>query len=190
MTVVCRALFAMETVARVVTGAGMLALWDVERFRGIAGDDSWELELSGERELVRHIEAGGLVPINIGADGAWQVLVRAGRPGERVRLTEREASFVLATSEPYLLVTTGRVALSGLEHIDSVGAGEAIELPVPPGRHTVTLHLIDWAAEPGSRDRNGRPASHALPDFVALINPERGDPGRYRVRTVTFDPPS
>ncbi|TVT48416.1 hypothetical protein FNH05_17890 [Amycolatopsis rhizosphaerae] len=185
-----RALFVMETSARVVTGAGMLALWDVARYRSIVDYDSWELELSGERELHRHIRAGGLVPINIGADGAWQVLVRAGRPGERVRLTEREASFVFATSEPYLLVTTGRVALSGLEHIDAAGAGEEIELLVPPGRYAVTLHLIDWAAEPGSRDRNGRPASHALPDFVALINPEQGEPGRYRTRAVSFDPPS
>jgi hypothetical protein len=173
----------VEIRAVVGSDSGMLALWDAEPFIGIVDYESWEEELCLDDDIQRHVKAGNLVPINIGSDGAFQVLVRY---GTMPTLTDREIEHLVVSSDPYLLVSSGEVRLSGVEH---VGAVDAVELTVGEGEHEVVLHIIDWHAEPGSTTEDGKPSPHALPDFVALVSPVTEDGGPYRDEIVTFAPP-
>jgi hypothetical protein len=175
----------IEIKAVVGTDSGMLALWDAEPFAGVVDYDTWEPELCLDEDIQRHVLAGDLVPININSDGAFQVLVRY---GTAPALTQREAEHMVVMSEPYLLVSSGTVRLSGIEHVGS--ADDAVELAVSEGEHEVVLHIIDWHSEAGSTTEDGRPAQHALPDFVALVSPARADGGPYRGEIVTFEPPA
>lgn len=171
----------IEIKALVRSDSGMLALWDAEPFADVVDYESWEPELCLDEDIQRHVEAGDLVPIDIGSDGAFEVLVRY---GTEPALTEREAEHLLVSSEPYLLVSSGDVLLSGVEGVG--WADDAIELSVAEGEHEVVLHLIDWRAEPGSTTEGGKPAPHALPDFVALVSPAMANGGPYRVDLKTF----
>jgi hypothetical protein len=105
-------------------------------------------------------------------------------------LTDREAVRQLVASQPYLFVARGRVLVGGIEDVGAGGSGDVIECPVPEGRHAVIVHLIDWQAEPGSQDEDGRPVPGALPDFVVLINPVRPGQGAYRTAVQTFEAPN
>jgi hypothetical protein len=174
---------SIDIKAVVATTSSMLALWDAEAFADVVDYDTWEPELCLDEDIHRHVKAGDLVPININVNGAFQVLVRFGTAPE---LTEREAEHLLVTSEPYLLVSSGAVRLSGVEH---VGWGDdVVALAVSEGEHEVVLHVIDWESEPGSTTEDGQPAPHALPDFVALVSPA-ASPGPYRNEILTFPPP-
>jgi hypothetical protein len=62
----------------VATDAGMLVLWDPQRFEAVVDDDTWEDELLDDEDIVRHIQAGALVPLNVGGDVTFSVLVRSG----------------------------------------------------------------------------------------------------------------
>ena len=172
----------------VFTDAGMLALWDVERFREVVDYDTWALELLEGEALGGHIDAGALVPINIGHEGAWKVLIRTGTVADPAALTERESTYLAQAAGPYLLITEGVARLSGLESVGVEMLDRTIELRLPAGRYTVGLHLLDWSKEPGARADNGEPGPHALPDFVVLIDPEHGRPD-YRVCAESFDLP-
>ena len=50
----------------------------------------------------------------------------------------------------------------------------------------VTMHVVDWEADPESVGPDGQPADDALPDFVVLLSPDTDGP--HRTNTVTFDP--
>ncbi|MQY06135.1 hypothetical protein [Actinomadura macrotermitis] len=52
----------------------------------------------------------------------------------------------------------------------------------------MTIHLIDWAAEPGAANPDGSHTATALPDFVVLIAPA-GPTGGTRANLMTFDMP-
>ncbi|MGE7386471.1 hypothetical protein ACQKM2_13445 [Streptomyces sp. NPDC004126] len=179
-----------EAPATVATDAGMLVLWDPRRFEAVVDDDTWEDELLEDEDIVRHIEAGALVPLNVGGDGAFRVLVRSGTAAAPAGLTERETAHQLVASQPYLFVCHGRALLGGIEDVSGDASDGVIEHPVPEGRCAVVVHLIDWQAEPGSQDGAGRPVPGALPDFAVLINPAR--PGRETFRTAvrTFEAPN
>lgn len=98
--------------------AGIVAVWNSASFTDIDGAEAWEDVLLDDEDIVRHTAAGCLVPINIGADGAWQILVRSATVRGSATLTEREAACVLVSSEPYLLVSVGTAIVSGYERID------------------------------------------------------------------------
>ncbi|MFD4320731.1 hypothetical protein [Streptomyces sp. NPDC058548] len=172
------------------TDAGMLVLWDPERFEAVVDDDSWEDELLEEEDIVRHIQAGALVPLNLGGDGAFGVLVRSGTAAAPAGLTERETAHQLVASQPYLFVSRGRALVGGIEDVSGDASDGVIEHPVPEGRHAVVVHLIDWQAEVGSQDEAGRPVPGALPDFVVLINPAQPGWGAFRTAVHTFEAPN
>jgi hypothetical protein len=173
---------ATETVG---TSAGMFALWRVSRFAGITDLDEWEDEVADEESLARVIAESALVPVNIGGDGAYQFAVRGVEAlGD---LTEREARFLVVSSQRYLLISDGLVALAGIEAIGEYGGAERLEIPLAPGRYAVQVHLIDWKAEPGAVGTDGKPTKDSLGDFVIEIcreSPE-GD-GDYRSSVETF----
>lgn len=175
----------IEIKAVVKTASGMLAMWDAEPFEDVVDYDSWESELCLDDDIRRHVQAGNLVPINIESDGAFEVLVRY---GTAPALTQREVEHLVVMSEPYLLVSSGDVRLSGIEGVG--WADDAVELAVGEGEHEVVLHIIDWHSEPGSTTEDGKPSPQALPDFVVLVSPTSENGGPYRDEIVTFAPPN
>jgi len=177
----------VETSAAARTDAGMLALWNPARFAHITSYPAWECALLDEHDIARHVQAGDLVPVNIGADGAFGFTVRAG-PSGAVALTGREHQHLRASSQRYLYRSAGVACLSGIEDISADPGTAVTTLAVPAGRCAVTIHLIDWAAEPGAIDQHGRATPSALPDFVILICPPADDK-HYRAELQTFDRP-
>jgi hypothetical protein len=176
----------MEITGVMATDAGMGALWAVGSFDGVVDYDTWESELLEDEDIARHIASGALIPLNIGGDGAFQVLARVGEASAPAQLTERERTYVVVASEPYLLITDGDALISGLEHVGAE-ADDGLRVPLRAGRWSVTISLIDWKAEPGQADDAGRPAPTALPDFVILMDPEGGAGRGYRKEVQTFD---
>ncbi|MEU1229360.1 hypothetical protein [Streptomyces sp. NPDC005828] len=174
----------------VATDAGTVVLWDPHRFEAVVDHDTWEDELLEDEDIVRHVRAGALVPLNVGGDGAFGVLVRSGTVAVPVGLTDREAAHQLAASQPYLFVSRGRALVGGVEDVGGDASDGVIVHPVPEGRHAVVVHLIDWQAEAGSQDEGGRPVPGALPDFVVLINPVRPGQGTFRTAVHTFEAPN
>jgi hypothetical protein len=179
-----------ETVSGVVrTDAGMCALWSPASFHRVTDYGTWERELLDDGDIARHVRAGTVVPINIGSDGAFAVRVRASSGPENAVPTEREARFVLASSEPYLFETQGGAFVSGLEHICRDPGPPAFSVPISPGRWVVTVHLVDWEAEPGSKEPSGQPVPGALPDFLVLVNPALSVEV-FRQKIATFERPT
>ena len=174
-----------EVSAALATDCGMWAVWDPEAIEQLADDESWEVETLEDEELVELVQAGQMVPVNIGADGSYQFVLRVVED-DNGGLTDRETEYLSDTSAPYLFVSSGSVCLSGLESVSADSDGNVIELPLPPGRYKTTTHLIDWSAEPGAQDADGQPTDTALPDFVILVRPEPQPQPDYRTSLVTF----
>lgn len=177
-----------EAACTVSTEAGMHALWAPEPFAGVHDDDTWDTEFGDDAGIRRHVVAGNLVPINIGSDGAATFVVRAGDREDPARLSERETRYLLVSSRPYLLTSRGRALLGGIEDV-ATEEGRAHTIPLARGRYGVTVHLLDWKAEPGATHHDGTPAEGALPDFVILLDPA-GHATRYREDLATFSSPS
>jgi hypothetical protein len=176
-----------ETSLAAATDSGMHGLWKPSRFTGITSYQAWEDALLEDDDITRHIQAGALVPISIGGDGAFQFLIRTGTAGQPPSLTSREKQHLLFSSQPYLYLSDGSAFLTGIEHISAAPSPGTPALTVPAGPSAVTIHLIDWTAEPGARNPNGNPAPGALPDFVILISPGSATGNPYRTQLQTFD---
>lgn len=174
------------------TDAGMLCLWEPAAFGGVVDYDTWDAELCEDADVLRHIKAGHLVPINTdsGVDGAFAVILRVGDAAQPAVLTEREAGYILAESQPYRLTCSGRICLCGLEHVEQVPGRRVGCLPAPEGEYVVKLYFIAWDDELGMKDRKGRPKPGALPDFVLLVNPKpKGQRVRYRTKLHALESP-
>jgi hypothetical protein len=172
------------------TDSGMLCVWNPDPFASVVDYDTWEPELCEDEDILRHIKAGSLVPVGIhhGLDGAFGVHLRVGDAEQPAELTEREAEYILGQSEPYRFRSTGRLCLSGLEHVEGQPGRQVGCVPVPDGEYAVRVYLIAWDDEPGMKDRRGRPKPGALPDFVVLANPKKGRV-RFRQKVHALDSP-
>ncbi|MEU2244903.1 hypothetical protein ABZ572_36570 [Streptomyces sp. NPDC018338] len=179
-----------EVPATIATDAGMLVLWDPQRFEAVVDDDTWEDELLEDEDIVRHIQAGALVPLNVGGDGSFAVLVRSGTAAAPAALTDREVAHQLVASQPYLFASRGRALVGGIEDVSGDASDGVIEHPLPEGRYAVVVNLIDWQAEAGSQDAAGHPVPGALPDFVVLINLAQPGQGTFRTAVNTFEAPN
>jgi hypothetical protein len=173
-----------EVSCAVATNAGMCALWQPEHFAHVTDLDTWEDEVAEDAALIRHMERGAFVPLNVGGDGAFQITVRGGSSG--AGLGDREERYVLVSSQPYLLDSRGSIALGGLESVGGAVRHDALDIPVEAGRYSVTVHLIDWKAEPGSLAADGSPSASALPDFLAVFR-AGSETLEYRTKVSTFD---
>ena len=162
----------MDYTGTIWTDAGMFALWDQASFRQVVDYDTWRPKLEEDEDIGRHIAAGSFVPINVGSDGAVKVTVRVGGAAEPPELTARERNYLLVSSEPYLLVSSGAAWISGIEHVDAT-PNQGVHVAVAQGRWSVQVSVIDWVEEPGSEDAEGRPTADALADFVVLLAPEQ-----------------
>ncbi|GAA3014510.1 hypothetical protein [Actinokineospora diospyrosa] len=163
------------------TGAGMCGLWQPERFEGVVDLDAWEDVVSDVDVLERHIREGAFVPLNVGGDGSFQVVVREGAR------SAREERYTIVSSDPYLLVSRGTLSLGGLENVGPY-IGGSHEVPIRAGRYAVRVHLVDWEAEAGSTGPDGAPTTDALPDFVVELQ-ESDSEGGFRASILTFDKP-
>jgi hypothetical protein len=176
-----------ETALLAATDAGMHALWNPARFTSITDYPTWESALLEDDDITQRIQAGELVPVNIGSDGAFQFLVRVGTAGQPPSLTSRERQYLMVSSQPYLYLSDGTACLSGIEHIGANLGPPVTTLDVPAGPCAVTIHLIEWDAEPGAKDALGNPAPGVLPDFVVLVSPGGTTANPYRIQLQTFD---
>lgn len=169
------------------TDSGMHCIWDQAAFAAVNDYDSWASQLLDDSDIVRHITAGHLVPLNIGSDGAMAVEVRVGGPGSAAALTDRESKYLIVQSEPYRLRVTGPVGISGIEHVAVPPERGVGVIPIAAGDYAATVHLLAWDEEPGMQTDDG-PAKDALPDCVVLLNPTLPDEP-YRTAVRTFDSP-
>jgi hypothetical protein len=169
----------------VSTDAGMLAAWNPKQFATVVDYDTWERELLEDKDILRHVRDGNLVPINIGRDFAAGVTVRI-EPLADPKLSEREARYLFLSSEPYLYVSDAEMCVSGIESIDRDPDPSRV-ISIAPGRYQVTIHMLDWDDEPGAKDESGRPTANALSDFLILVSPEPRPNSVYRVELETFD---
>jgi hypothetical protein len=172
------------------TDAGIVAVWSPAGFAPISDYDSWEAALLDDDDIIEHIACGSLVPICIGADGAWRLIVRWAVPTHRAELTDRERRYVMVTSEPYLFVSDGVAVVCGYEKIDNDPGHELPRLHIPPGRYAVTIHLVDWEAEAGACDEDGHASAEVLADFIVLLNPEPEPAPDYRSKVQSFERPN
>jgi hypothetical protein len=158
------------------TAAGMHALWDVAAFDKVDGYDAWADELEDDADIERHIKAGHFVPIYIHGDGVFCITVRA--DGQAMpALTSDEEQRVVARSAVYRLTTSGRIAVSGIEHVGPVDA----RVPagqLEPGDYDVVVHLMDYDDVPSRGDDH--------PDFVVTVGPPLAD--AVSVTIETFAP--
>ncbi len=178
-------LLGLDVTRTVGTSAGMFALWRLSRFASVTDLDDWEDEVADDESLLEAVREGALVPINIGGDGAYQFTVR-GVPALG-GLMEREARYRLVSSQPYLLVSDGLVGLGGLEAVGEYTGADRLQVSLEPGRYEVQVHLIDWKAEPGAADADGKPTKDALGDFVIEISQQGSETSRqYRRSLETF----
>ena len=169
----------------IYTGSGMWILWDYEQYKGIDSYDDWEPVFLEDEDIEKQIEIAKAVPINIHSDGCFQFRIKVNE-----ELDERESKYVCVKSEEYRLVTDGVIVLSGLENIyGNVTEDECIKVKVEKGGYSVTVYLIEWAAEPGMKKEDGSPMPDALPDFIVLIQDERTVGKEYRKAVDTFDEP-
>ena len=86
-------------------------------------------------------------------------------------------------------MSDGTLELGGLEGVGNYTGADTIDIPLDKGRYTTVVYLVDWQAEPGSQDPNGKPTSNALPDFIVEISPELPTGATYRTSVATFDRP-
>ena len=163
------------------TDSGMLCVWDAESFASISDYESWDKELCEDNDILRHIQAGHLVPMSLG-DGVFSVELRQGSPDS---MSQREQKYLLVPSQPYLLISNGRILISSLEQV-GVDSRNFLELDLAAGRYTVHIQLIDWTEEPGSKDDNGKPTPNALPDMIVFVQPVGSDAEIYRKDIETF----
>lgn len=170
------------------TDAGGMVLWDAGAFALVVDYDTWDEQLGEEPQELEHVRAGNVVPLLHGMDDVSCVIARVGTDRPPV-LTAREQAQLVASSEgSYLLVSSGRCYMSGIEHVHSEPDRSAVPIPVPPGRWQVAIHLVDWEAEPGMQLPDGSPHQDALPDFVVLISPETDPAPQYRQDLVAIPP--
>jgi hypothetical protein len=165
----------VEATTFLSTAVGMHALWQPEIFQYDSGGR--QRPEPDEHELLRHISQGTLVPINLGLNGGWQFVVRCSTGDLPARLTERERAYLYLRSEPYRIICRSHLLLTGLEQVIPQATREtppdpavALRLDLPPGEYSVTVHVIDVAADPAAVDANGEVTADAPPDFVILVS--------------------
>lgn len=178
----------VQQISRTVrTDAGLCAIWQTDYFVETGNPDDWDDWASDDELLVQAISAGAVVPVGVGADGVFEVLIRWNFSGSG--LTEREGRHVLVSSEPYLLASSGVLYIGGLEEAGDLPGRDTNRIELPTGRYSVVVHLVDWKAEDESVGPDGSPREGALPDFVVEIRAEGGAGNSYRTKSATFSRP-
>lgn len=92
----------------------------------------------------------------------------------------------MVPSHPYLLETSGKICISGLEHVSGDFDDNASTMELNSGQHIVKINLIDWNQEPGAVDEDGNPTDIALPDLIVFISDYDNSEIEFRTEIETF----
>ncbi|MGW3522273.1 hypothetical protein [Streptomyces olivaceus] len=95
--------------------------------------------------------------------------------------------YLLVSSEPYLLFSDGELELGGLEGVGNYSGVEIVRISLGSGQYAITVHLLDWQAEPGSQGTDENLSPDALPDSIVEIFADSREPSCYRVKIETFE---
>src|SRR5262249_41953578 len=119
----------------------------------------------------KELDAGRLAGLSTGGDGGYRFRATTGE------LTERERN-LLAGSWPFRMrVRHGRVLLDNVdclpnsEFCDEAGDDHCGWIPLDNGDYRLTVHAVEWEAEPDVVDENGYARPHALPSYVLQFEP-------------------
>jgi hypothetical protein len=165
--------------AVVATDAGMHGLWDPAAFAAICDFNAWEKTFVKNETIEPYIRRGSFVPIYIHEDGGPLFEVRVGSDASPAAPSAQEENWATATSAPYLFVSQGALALSGIEQIHGGGDIDVKPIALPAGRWMVTTHILEPPREAsGKNDR--------VPNFLVLVNPEPKEAPTYRTSVETF----
>ena len=86
-------------------------------------------------------------------------------------MNERDKKYILVSSNSYLIDSSGKLILSGIEFIDgNINENKCVTIETGKESLMVKIHLIDGNKEPNSLDENNRPTTDALPDFIVEFN--------------------
>ena len=164
------------------TMSGMWAVWDYEAYKFVDDYDKWEPLFCEDEDIIKQIDKNTFVPIYVHEDGIRAFDVKIDED-----LNEREKKYIITKSEPYLLNSTGRVHISGIECIASnVRTDEAITVELEKGCYSVQIYLIAWDDEPEAFLSNGEVSPNALPDFIVVIKSNPDMDYNYRKELETF----
>lgn len=164
------------------TASGMWGLWDYDTYKHIDDYDKWEPLFCEDEDIVKQIECHSFVPIYIFEDGCMSFTVRVDE-----ELSEREKTYICVQSEEYLLKSTGKIIVSGIDKIEKdINSEKVMELDLPEGYYSVKVYIIAWNEEPGAYLDNGDVSPDALSDFVVIIKSNANLESEYRTRINTF----
>ena len=164
----------MELRATLRTDAGMHVVWDRAHFATVINYDTWSAELEDDRDILRHVEAGHLVPVYIHSDGAFAFTVRAD-PTAMPSLSEDEERRVVIRSGRYRLISQGHLDVSGIEHVNERPSKEVATMDLPAIPFDVIVNLMDYDDVPTK-------AAHH-PDFIITVGPAGVAPPRQSLET-------
>lgn len=164
------------------TNSGMWGIWDYETYKHIDEYDKWDKLFCEDEDIIKQIKNKTFIPAYIFQDGSCSFTVKIDE-----ELNEREEKYVCVKSEPYLLKTSGKVVVSGIEHIDKkLNDTNTIIINLPSGEYSVKIFLLSWDEEPGAYLENGEVNPNALSDFVIIIQSNANSDIQYREKINTF----
>ncbi|MBQ5734906.1 MAG: hypothetical protein IIV51_05940 [Lachnospiraceae bacterium] len=164
------------------TSSGMWGLWNYNTYKHIDDYDKWEPLFCEDEDIVKQIESHNFVPVYIFEDGCRSFTIRVDE-----ELSEREKRYVCVQSEEYLLKSTGKIVVSGIDEINKeLSPNNVIELDMQEGYYSVKIFLLAWDEEPGAYLENGEINPDALSDFVVVVKSNADLKGEYRTKINTF----
>ena len=164
------------------TSSGMWGLWNYNTYKHIDDYDKWEPLFCEDEDIVKQIESHNFVPVYIFEDGCRSFTIRVDE-----ELSEREKRYVCVQSEEYLLKSTGKIVVSGIDEINKeISPNNVIELDMQEGYYSVKIFLLAWDEEPGAYIENGEINPDALSDFVVVVKSNADLKGEYRTKINTF----
>lgn len=164
------------------TASGMWGLWNYDTYKHIDDYNKWDSLFCEDEDIVKQIESHYFVPVNIFEDGCRSFTVRIDE-----EISEREKQYICVQSEEYLLKSTGKVIVSGIDKIDqNIRTDRVMELDLPEGYYSVKIYLIAWDEEPGAYLDNSEISPDALSDFVIVIKSGVDSERGYRTKINTF----
>lgn len=147
------------------TSFGMWGLWDYEKYKNVENYNEWSVFFDEVDDIMKQITSHSFVPINIGSDGAFEFKVIFEED-----LNDRERKYILVSSKPYLIKSSGLLKLSGIEYIGGkIKDRDCITIPTGENKFVVVIHLIDWKAEKSRFSSDSQFLSRTLPDFIIEI---------------------
>ena len=163
------------------TMSGMWGIWDYDTYKDIDDYEKWEKLFCEDEDIENQIAAKTFVPLYVHENG-----IRAFTVKINGQLSEREEKYAFMKSDRYLIKTSGKVVISGIENINAQIREDTLPILLTAGIYSVSAYLIAWDNEPGAILENGEVSSDALSDFVVLISSEPDENYPYRTSVNTF----